>query len=89
MLTVEQHIWEHALATPNKLAIISGKQRVTYAVLQSRIVAAKELLEKIDLDKIQSRDFVTGTAGLIVVLLNIFEKELDEEYLKKAELLTE
>ena len=46
MLTVEQHIGEHALATPNKLAIISGKQRVTYAELKARIIAAKNLFEK-------------------------------------------
>ncbi|GKU26678.1 type 2 lanthipeptide synthetase LanM family protein [Clostridium folliculivorans] len=35
------------------------------------------------------KDFVTGTAGLIVMLLNIFEKEQDKLYLEKAEWLGE
>ncbi len=36
-----------------------------------------------------TKDFVTGTAGLIVLLLNIFEKENDRLYIEKAECLGE
>ena len=53
------------------------------------IEKVKELVSTINLEGVKSRDFATGTAGLIIVLLNIFEKELDEEYLKKAKLLGE
>ncbi|WP_158308770.1 type 2 lanthipeptide synthetase LanM family protein [Clostridium botulinum] len=46
-----------------------------------------KMLLKIKLYENCSKDFVTGTAGLIVVLLNIFEKEQDRIWLEKAELL--
>lgn len=46
-----------------------------------------KMLLKIKLDENYSKDFVTGSAGLIIVLLNIFEKEQDKIYLEKAELL--
>lgn len=48
---------------------------------------AHKMLAKIKLAENCSKDFATGTAGLIVVLLNIFEKEQDKIWLEKAELL--
>ena len=48
---------------------------------------ALEMVEKIFLNENASKDFVTGIAGLIVMLLNIYEKEKNDIWLEKAELL--
>ena len=48
---------------------------------------ALEMVEKISLNENASKDFVTGIAGLIVMLLNIYEKEKNDIWLEKAELL--
>lgn len=44
-------------------------------------------LQDINLNKNYSKDFSTGASGLIILLLNIFDKEQDEIWLEKAELL--
>lgn len=41
MFTVEQQIWHYALSNPNKIAVKSGKDIVTYSQLVSRIIQAK------------------------------------------------
>ncbi|MBI6030477.1 type 2 lantipeptide synthetase LanM family protein [Clostridium perfringens] len=48
---------------------------------------AHEMLLKIKSNTNSSKDFITGIAGLIIVLVNIFEKEQDKIWLEKAELL--
>lgn len=41
MLSIEQRIWQQATLHPDKLAVKSGKDTVTYSELVSRIIAAK------------------------------------------------
>ena len=61
MNTIEQQIWESARQHPTKIAIISGKDRVTYHQLCSSIVAAKcKLLEEY---KLTSSDTIIIAAG--------------------------
>ncbi|MCB2356535.1 type 2 lanthipeptide synthetase LanM family protein [Clostridium estertheticum] len=60
-----------------------------YKITNNKLYYKKihELLLEINVAENCSKDFATGTAGLIVVLLNIFEKEQDKIWLEKAELL--
>ena len=44
MLTIEQAIWKQASFHPEKIAVKSGKDEVTYGQLTSRILSAKQML---------------------------------------------
>ena len=44
---VEQSIWKQASLRPDKIAVKSGKDEVTYAQLTSRILAAKQFLQSL------------------------------------------
>lgn len=40
--TIEQNIWENAIQHPSKVAVISGKERITYQQLCASILAARD-----------------------------------------------
>lgn len=44
MQTIEQSIWQQASLHPDKIAVKSGKDEVTFGQLTSRILAAKQML---------------------------------------------
>ena len=59
--TIEQQIWEIALHHPDKIAVISGKSRVSYRQLCSSILAAKaKLMEEYGL---RTSDTIIIAAG--------------------------
>ena len=47
MQTIEQAIWEQALRHPDKIAVKSGKDEVSYNQLTSRILSAKLMLQNL------------------------------------------
>lgn len=47
MQIVEQSIWRYAQLTPEKIAVKSGKEEVTYGQLVARIIAAKEKIQQL------------------------------------------
>lgn len=46
LVSIEQQIWENAKSFPNKVAIISGKKRITYQQLCDGILAARQYYQK-------------------------------------------
>ena len=44
--SVEEQIWDFAIRNPNKIAIINGNHRVSYATLCSSIIAAMDIYRK-------------------------------------------
>jgi len=59
-MTIEQYIWNNATLTPDKVAIISGKNSATYKQLCERILAAKKKLEQ---EGLQKNDRIVLAAG--------------------------
>ncbi len=59
-MTIEQYIWNNATLTPDKVAIISGKNSSTYKQLCERILAAKKKLEQ---EGLQKNDRIVLAAG--------------------------
>lgn len=70
MHTIEQAIWEQASLHPEKIAVKSGKDEVTYSQLTSRILSAKEML--VNLPDYQKGRSIILAAGKQVEFLYVY-----------------
>ena len=64
MLTVEQHIFRHASTHPDKTAVKSGKECISYSQLQENILCAKAFFESIP-------DYSPGRAVIMAANKNL------------------
>lgn len=75
MLTIEQQIWQQVEAHPDKLAVKSGKDTVTYLELIQRILAAKNYIQQLP-DYAQGRSIMLAAGKQIEFLYAYFGAHL-------------